>query len=526
MNATAPSASVAGQPSDTRPPLVALTGISKAFGRTRALAEASFDIRPGEVHALLGENGSGKSTLVKILSGVHLPDTGSLALAGTPTPFFTAPRDAQRAGIVTVFQEVLCLEARTVLENLWVGNERPGHRVPLRERRARAQAVLAKLLPDPPALDRLAETLTLSERQTIAIARALLREPRVLILDEATSALDFDTRNRLFAEVRALGAKGVGCVLITHKMDEIEEIGDRVTVLRSGDWIGTLDRGDWDETKLVRMMTGNDHLVERKARATGHSPGPTRIEVRDLRLTPRARPVDLDIHAGEILGVAGLEGHGQEALLQTLAGAGPATQKGPGRVIFVSPEGSRTDIRRPSDAARAGIAYVPRDRRGEAIFDWMSIAENFAVPTLNKDAPGGWLRPGKSAARLADYIKSMSIRLGGPTDAITTLSGGNQQKVVIARWLAAAPSVLILNDPTRGIDINAKRDLYALLRDLASDGLAIVMLSSEVDEHIELMDRVIVMREHGLSSDVTRPHIDREPLVASFFGHGELPDRG
>lgn len=483
MNATAPSASVAGQPSDTRPPLVALTGISKAFGRTRALAEASFDIRPGEVHALLGENGSGKSTLVKILSGVHLPDTGSLALAGTPTPFFTAPRDAQRAGIVTVFQEVLCLEARTVLENLWVGNERPGHRVPL-------------------------------------------REPRVLILDEATSALDFDTRNRLFAEVRALGAKGVGCVLITHKMDEIEEIGDRVTVLRSGDWIGTLDRGDWDETKLVRMMTGNDHLVERKARATGNIPGPTRIEVRDLRLTPRARPVDLDIHAGEILGVAGLEGHGQEALLQTLAGAGPATQKGAGRVIFISPEGTRTDIRRPSDAARAGIAYVPRDRRGEAIFDWMSIAENFAVPTLNKDAPGGWLRPGKSAARLGEYIKSMSIRLGGPTDAITTLSGGNQQKVVIARWLAAAPSVLILNDPTRGIDINAKRDLYALLRDLASDGLAIVMLSSEVDEHIELMDRVIVMREHGLSSDVTRPHIDREPLVASFFGHGELPDRG
>ena len=497
--------------------LVSIEGLAKRFGSTQALSDASFTVRRGEVHALVGENGSGKSTLVKVLSGVHRPDAGTLAIDGAELAFPRSPREARDTGIATVFQEVLSVEARTVLENVWLGNERPTRRVPLAERRRRAQALLERLLASPPPLDALAEELSLSDRQALGIVRSIVSQPKVLVLDEATSALDYDTRKRLFAFIRELAQQGLGVVIITHRMDEIDEIGDRITVMRSGRTVGSLERGEWSDEVLVRMMTGSENLVQE--RPIDRLPADERMgdaiaEIRGLRLAAGARPTDADIRRGEIIGVAGLEGQGQDAFVKSLAGL----VKREGEIVSIV-DGVRTPVRTAHAAAGQGIVYVARDRRGESIFEWMSIRENFSVATLGADATLGVIRAGRTRARLADYVERLSIRMGDPELPITTLSGGNQQKVIIARWLATRPRLLVLNDPTRGIDVNAKRDLYRLLGQLALDGVSVVMLSTEVDEHVELMDRVWVFRDNELLCEVAGDDLDRETLVASFFGN-------
>lgn len=496
--------------------LLKVEALAKRFGATRAVRDVSFDVRPGEVHAIVGENGSGKSTLVKMLSGVHAPDQGSIVLGGEAYTSLREPRFAQALGISTVFQEVLSAENRSVLDNLWLGAD--GffrRRVGRRERVRRAQDMLAELLDSPPPLDRLVEDLTLSERQVCSIARSLLRDPRVLILDEATSALDYESCQRLFQIVRKLGTQGVGVILITHRMDEIEAIADRVTVLRSGESVGTVESGGWTAAELVRMMTGGDHLVGETVaeRRPIDSDAPVLLSTSGLRLSPGRAAIDIQIRAGELVGLAGLEGHGQDGFLKVLAGLRSAE----GAVIRHD-AGVETRIRRQRDAYRSHIAYVPRERRAESLFEWMSIEDNFAIPTIGKDSLGGLLWRRRTAARLSEYVASLRIKLGRPSDPITTLSGGNQQKVVIARWLASAPRVLLLNDPTRGIDVNAKRDLYRLLRELTAQGLAVVMLSTEVDEQVELMDRVLVFREGECVRELHRSELSADVLVASFFG--------
>jgi len=496
--------------------LVILTSISKAFGPTIAVRDASFDVLAGEVHALMGENGSGKSTLVKILSGVHAPDSGTVTIAGTTHRSFRTPREALGNGIATVFQEVLAAPNRSVLDNLWLGSDgvfRTRHSSG--ERRRRAAEVLSELLEAPPALDTLVGDLELSDRQACAIARAMLREPDLLVLDEATSALDYDTRTRLFVMLRRRATTGAGVILITHRMDEVREIADRVTVLRSGETVDTLAGDDWTTAQLVRLMTGQSNLVpeEPQRAAATRTPGQIVLEGSGLRISQESRPIDFDLRAGEIVGLAGLEGQGQDAFLRALWGLGGST----GTVTRVS--GDRRDrITTKYAARRAGIAYVPRERRAESLFEWMSILENFTAPTLRSDVRRGALSAKAALIRLAEYIDPLRIKLGRPGDGITTLSGGNQQKVIIARWLAAQPDVLLLNDPTRGIDIGAKRDLYRLLADLAGRGLAVVMLSTEVEEHLELMDRVLVFRDDSVAEEFPHEGLTREALVGSFFG--------
>jgi ABC-type sugar transport system ATPase subunit len=499
--------------------LLRMSGIAKAFGPTQAVRDASFELRAGEVHALVGENGSGKSTLVKILSGVHSPDAGSIELGGTAVSAPSSPRAAQAQGIVTVFQEVLVAPARSVLDNVWLGVDSPFRaRVATREKRTRASQVLAELLDRPPGLDTPVEELSLSDRQACCIVRALMRHPRILILDEATSALDVETRDRLFQMVGRLSDEGVGVIFITHRMDEISEIGDRITVLRSGETVATLERGKWTPGELVRLMTGAAQLTERareQVEAAAARRGEPVLSVRQLQLGVGREPFDVEIRAGELVGVAGLEGHGQDDFVEALRGRGGVT----GEIVRHEPAGDVV-IRSASSAAAHGVAYVPRER-GQAVFRWMSIRENFAMPTLSRDSQGGWLRLGAMRERFGKYVKQLSIVLGSPEDEITTLSGGNQQKVVLARWLAANPKILVLNDPTRGIDIGAKHDLYGLLTSLAQEGLAVVMLSSEIDEHVELMDRVLVFRERELSCEIERAALSRNGLVAAFFGQNE-----
>jgi ABC-type sugar transport system ATPase subunit len=499
--------------------LVRVEGLTKAFGATQALRGASFELRAGEVHTLVGENGSGKSTLVKILSGVHSPDAGTIELRGEEIAAPATPRAAQELGIVTVFQEVLVAEARSVLDNIWLGTDGlVRNRTPTREKRDRAREMLGELLGRTLDLDTPVERLSLSDRQSCGIVRALMRRPGILILDEATSALDVATRDRLFGIVKRLSSEGVGVIFITHRMDEISEIGDRITVARSGETVATLERDTWTPRQLVHLMTGSDQLTEH-ARPEGDTSarrGERVLSVRGLALRPGGKPIDLEIRSGELVGVAGLEGHGQEAFLDALRGAFPVAAG-----TIVRHDGGRdTVIRSTVDAAKQRIAYVPRERR-QALFAWMSVRENFGMPTLARDRRLGWLMPRATRRRLAEYVQQLGIVLGRPDDAITTLSGGNQQKVVIARWLASKPQVLLLNDPTRGVDVGAKRDLYTLLAQLASDKMAVVMLSSELDEHVELMDRVLVFREYELAMEIERTSLSRQALLSGFFGEQE-----
>lgn len=490
--------------------------LAKAFGATRALVACDLEVLPGEVHAVVGENGSGKSTLVKILAGVHRPDAGTVEIDGRQIGGLLSPRRSLTAGIATVFQEILVAGQRSVLENVWLGAEGMFHSPVSRDLKiSRARAVLGELLGEPPALDQPAEELSISGRQACCVARALLRDPRILILDEATSALDIATRNRLFAALARFAATGRSVIFISHRMDEIEEIGDRVTVMRSGVTVATLPRGSAGSSELVRLMTGSEQLSG-DAAAQAAEPrryGPTVLRAAQLTLGQGARPLDFELHSGEIVGVGGLEGQGQDAFLHALRGSGGRS----GRVELCTNE-AVTEITSPRAAARHGIAYVPRERRAEALFDTMSVRDNFAVATLRQDAHGGLVSRSATEQRLRHYVEALRIVLGAGRDPITTLSGGNQQKVVMARWLAASPRILLLNDPTRGVDLGAKRDLYQLLVGLARDGVAIVMVSSEVDELVEVTDRVLIFRDQTVSSELERGAMSRESLIAGFFG--------
>jgi ABC-type sugar transport system ATPase subunit len=433
----------------------------------------------GEVHAIVGENGSGTSTVVKVLAGVQRPDAGVLEIGALRTEALRSPAQSMRAGVATVFQEVLVVGARSVLENVWLGTDGLFvTKTPEAQRRRRAGEMLEGLLGVAPPLDAPVEGLSLSDRQACGIARALVRDPSVLILDEATSALDVATRDRLFAVLKRRAAEGCGVIFISHRMDEISEIGDRITVMRSGETVATVGRGEASVDDLVRLMTGADELTAHAAERVVREPGEVVLAVDGF-----------EVRAGELVGLAGLEGHGQDRFLKGLAAA----------------------------AGDVG-AYVPRERRGESLFESKSIVENFALPTYERDTAGGVIQPGRTRRRFAGYIDRLGIRLGRAQDLITTLSGGNQQKVVMARWLATDPEVLLLNDPTRGIDLGAKRDLYALLLELAAGGLAVVMLSTEVDEHVELMDRVVVFREGAAFCEIERGGLSRHALVSAFFG--------
>lgn len=498
-------------------PFLAASDIAKRFGETRALTSCSFEVRAGEIHVLVGENGSGKSTLVKILSGVLGSDRGQLKIAGAPARL-ASPRRAQIAGIATVFQEILTVEHLSVLDNIWLGaRSADKKRLTADEKRDRARAVLERLTPSFPSLRTPMSRLNLGQRQLAVVTRALVRDPKLLILDESTSALDISDRDRLFAEIQRRRAAGTGIIFISHRMDEIMEVAQRVTVLRAGESVATLLREETDAATLIRLMSGREPAAPSRSERGAPRARSVVLRAADLVVRPAASPFDFELRGGEIVGLAGLEGHGQDDFARTLAMVTPPVSG------QLSDGGTGRTLRSRADATRAGVSYVPRDRKSDGIFEPLSILENFSMPTLHDDRRAGLLSRRHMRTRLATFREQLRIRLGNELDLITTLSGGNQQKVLISRALADKPRVLVLNDPTRGVDIGAKHDIYRLLRSLAQSDVGIVLLSTELEEHILLSERVLVFRDGSLSAELAQDALSRGALVAALFGEDHEP---
>ena len=499
-------------------PLLEVRDIEKTFPGVRALSGVSFEVRAGEVHALLGENGAGKSTLIKIISGVYEPDGGSILIGGRETRF-TSPEDAKRAGVATIYQELLLFPELTVAENIFLGHApRAGMgRIDWRAMRARAEALLASLEIDDLAANQVVGALSVGNRQRVEILRALSHDARILIMDEPTAALTESDVTRLFDIVRRLRARGVGIVYFSHRLDEIFAIGDRVTVLRDGAYVGARNVADTNASELVQMMVGRriDNLFPKTTVPIG---APV-LEARDIVRHPMTKSVSLTVRAGEIVGLAGLVGSGRSELAQTLFGITPA-ESGEIRLM-----GEGVTIRSAEGARSKGIAYVPEDRGVQGLVRPMSVLHNFSLAALGALSRAGFIDRGAERRMAEEGVQRFRVKTSSVEEIAGRLSGGNQQKIVLGKWLANNPKLLILDEPTRGIDVGAKAEIHRLMSELAGAGVAILMISSELPEVLGMSDRVLVMREGRFVAEFDRAHATSETVGAAMMGEAASVER-
>ncbi|NLD46458.1 MAG: sugar ABC transporter ATP-binding protein [Clostridiaceae bacterium] len=494
--------------------VLSVNNIARSYGSTKALTSTSFNVRRGEVHALMGENGSGKSTLVKILNGIISPDAGSLTIDGIEYNRLPTPKFAHELGIGTSFQEILIVPEQSVLNNIWLGYGPSLMRtIPDEQRRQKASEVLGELLGEEPNLDIPIERLEISRQQLCVIARAMLMDPKICILDEPTAALDIADRNRLFDIIRRMTENGTSFIYITHRMDEIMEICDRATVLRAGESVGTLDKEQISPAVLIKMMSGDVGIMKERKKTT--KTVKVRMRISDLQIAKNRPTFSLEAYEGEIIGVAGLEGHGQDEFIGMLAGINNPLQ---GTITVMTDQGEKS-YRTLKEASKVGIVYVPRNRKTAGIFEPLSIIDNFTLPALPRYTKGGFLQTKRMKQDFENYRKKLNFRMSNQSAPISTLSGGNQQKILVSRWLNMNPRTIIFNDPTRGVDPRTKIDIYEIAYDLAANGATVIFLSTDVEELIHLVDRAWIFRDGAFEAEIQREKLTSNAVIAAFFGH-------
>ncbi|HEX4343433.1 MAG TPA: sugar ABC transporter ATP-binding protein [Verrucomicrobiae bacterium] len=468
-------------------PLLQLTSVAKSFGAVRALKGVSFDLNAGEVHALLGENGAGKSTLIKVITGAHQPDGGSIAINGERVAHLS-PASAHKLGIACIYQQPALFPDLTVAENIALRLERANNfsRVDWKARRTHAAGLLQRIGADI-SPDAEVRSLSMPEQQLVEIACAIGVGARIVIMDEPTASLTQKETHLLFSVVRDLRKNNVGVIYISHRLEEIFQLADRVTVLRDGESVGTNKVDDINENELIKMMVGRD--VSHIYPPSESAPGQVVLSLKNLScVAGKVESVSLEVRAGEILGLAGLVGAGRTELARILFGITPADA---GEIML---NGQRVRISSPQEAVAQGIAYVPEDRRRHGVILEMPIAQNMTMAVHRQIFPGTWLRFGAEKQLALDFIRNLGVKAYGPEAPGGSLSGGNQQKVSLARWLATKPKLLILDEPTQGVDVGAKSEIHKIIRHLAKEGLAVVMISSDLPEILGMSDRIAVMR--------------------------------
>ena len=499
-------------------PILTMEGVSKRYGGVRALENASLAIAAGRIHAILGENGAGKSTLIKILSGVVKPDAGRITLDGAEVAF-DSPSAANRAGVVCIFQELSLIPDLSVADNIAISN--PPRRLGLIDRRAQRR-LAEEALERAGAADihplALVKDLPLSRRQMVEIAKALARNPRILILDEATSALTAADVAKVFVVLKRLRQEGLALLYISHRMHEIAELADECTVFRNGANVGTFPAGAKSDDEVVTMMIGRElsHVFPPKP-PPGPRDGAPLVEVSRLHWTNRLRDIAFHAHAGEVVGLGGLDGQGQRELLLALFGV----LRGVTGEIRVGGRAVRPASPHAAKAGAIGMALIPEDRKTEGLMLPMSLNDNLSFAALERVSRAGVIDRSREAKLVRDMIELLSIRAAGADTPASALSGGNQQKVVIAKWLMAEPRIILLNDPTRGIDVATKQEIYQLLRKLADAGAAIIFYTTDYSELIGCCDRALVLYDGAIKRILVGDEITERALIASALNISE-----
>jgi len=493
--------------------LISVRQITKRYPGVVALQDVSFEVASGELHSICGENGAGKSTLMKILSGVITDYEGDLFIRDQPAQF-SGTRAAERSGVSIIHQELNLVEELSAAANIFLGREKRNAwgLLATAEMASAARTLLAELECDinPNAL---AGSLRVGDQQLLEIAKALSLESDILIMDEPTSALTEAEVARLYRVIDRLRGRGVTILYISHKMDEVFRLSDRITVLRDGQLVKTVQRRESSPREVTHLMVGRE--IESVNLKHDHQPGPPVLEVSGLSLPwPghargwRLKDINFTLHQGEILGVAGLMGAGRTELFECLFGA--ASDKHTGRVVL---DGKQVAFEHPAEAKKAGVALVTEDRKRLGLFAQMNVRENITLCTLDQAATGPLVQRGKEIALAQEMIEKLSVKTAGPASAVTSLSGGNQQKCIIGRWLLTRPRVLLLDDPTRGIDVGAKAELYRLMDQLCREGISIILTSSELPELLTVSDRILVLCEGRLTGEFSRSEATEQKIM-------------
>jgi ribose transport system ATP-binding protein len=491
--------------------IIEMKGVSKSFGPVQVLNKVDFELKPGEIHALMGENGAGKSTLMKILTGIYQRDEGTIEVKGGKASFKSA-KEAELAGITVIHQELNIIPYLTVAANMFLGKELTHGKTGLiksKEMKAKTKEYLEKLgvKLDP---DQEAGSLSVGQQQMIEIARAVATNSEVLIMDEPTAALTDREIEVLFKVIANLREQGVGIVYISHRMEEIFRICDRITVLRDGQSVGTKQIKDTDFEEIVKMMVGRE-LGERYPARTG-KPGDEKIRIENLTAEGAFEGISFSVKSGEILGVAGLMGAGRTEIMEAVFGKRPIKS---GRIHL---DGKEVKIKRPYDAIKAGIGFITEDRKDEGLVLGLSVRENLVLTNLRRFSNKGIMADKKEAEYVKAMIEKLKVKTSGGEQAVKSLSGGNQQKVVIGKWLGIEPKVLILDEPTRGVDVGAKKEIYTIMNELTEKGVAIIMVSSELPEILGMSDRIMVIHEGKLTAMLDREEADQEKIMQAATG--------